>query len=206
MTKDEFNCLLIQCQNESEILDFTRKWVLHGTPFVFDQREEQFYDFRKRISDKLGVSFNDVFISGSGKLGFSPFKGTDFSLDSDIDVTIVSTKKFLSMASTISEFQMSLRDNRKAITTKELSMYHKFLEYLAIGWIRPDKLPVGFGMEAIKNDWFEFFASISNGKSEVGNYKVNGCIFETYEHYERYVFSGIKTLRTKYELLEVQNG
>jgi hypothetical protein len=28
-----------------ELLDFTRKWVLHGTPFIFENREDQFYDF-----------------------------------------------------------------------------------------------------------------------------------------------------------------
>lgn len=206
MTNELFTQLLHRCHDDVELLDFTRKWVLHGTPFIFENREDQFYDFRKRISDKLEVSFNDVFISGSGKLGFSPYKGTEFSLDSDIDVTIVSTKKYLSMTRMVSDFQMSLRNNRMAITTRELAMYHKFLEYLAIGWIRPDKLPVGFGMEIIKSDWFNFFASISYGKSEVGDYKVNGGIFESYECYERYVFSGIKKLKSKLGLMEAQNG
>lgn len=188
------------------LLDFTRKRVLHGTPFVFSGKEDHFYDFRKRVSEKLDVSFNDVFISGSGKLGFSPYKGTDFSLDSDIDVTIVSTKKFQSMTRSISEFQMSLRNNRKAITTRELDKYHDFLEYLAIGWIRPDKLPIAFGMDIIKSEWFSFFESISYGKSEVGDYKVSGAIFESYEHYERYVVSGVKSLKTKIDLMEIQNG
>lgn len=74
-------------------------------------------------------------------------------------------------------------------------MYHEFLEYVALGWIRPDKLPVSFQMRAFKDNWFEFFRSISNGKSEIGNYQVNAGVFKSYNHLERYTLSGIKDLK-----------
>jgi len=74
-------------------------------------------------------------------------------------------------------------------------MYHEFLEYTAIGWIRPDKLPISFQMKGFKDDWFEFFRSISYGKSEVGNYQVTAGVFKTYEHLENYLLSGINDIK-----------
>jgi hypothetical protein len=50
-------------------------------------------------------------------------------------------------------------------------------------------------MKAIKDDWFEFFKSISYGRSEVGNYKVSAGIFKSYQHLEDYTFEGIKDVK-----------
>ena len=74
-------------------------------------------------------------------------------------------------------------------------MYHVFLEYVALGWIRPDKLPISFQMKTMKNDWFSFFDSISYGKSQVGNYKVHAGVFKSYEHLENYIVSGLQDIR-----------
>ena len=79
-------------------------------------------------------------------------------------------------------------------------MYHEFLEYVALGWIRPDKLPVSFQMRVFKDDWFNFFRSISGGKSEVGNYQVNAGVFKSYRHLESYTLSGIKDVKKTKEL------
>lgn len=43
---------------------------------------------------------------------------------------------------------------------EEQEQYHSFLEYMAKGWMRPDKLPTKFQLEAIKKDWFDFFFMI----------------------------------------------
>jgi hypothetical protein len=56
-------------------------------------------------------------------------------------------------------------------------------------------------MNAFKDDWFEFFRSISYGKSEVGNYKVNAGVFKSYQHLEDYTFEGIINLK-KSKILE----
>ena len=68
-------------------------------------------------------------------------------------------------------------------------------QYTALGWIRPDKLPLSFQIENLKNDWFQFFEALSNGKSEVGNYKVNAGVFKDYKHLELYTISGIKQVK-----------
>ena len=123
-----------------------------------------------------------------------------FDLDSDIDVALISESLFGAVMERIAEYQMQFRKNRAVVRESELVMYHQFLEYVALGWIRPDKLPVSFQMQTFKEDWFDFFRGISNGKSEVGNYQVNAGIFKSYDHFERYSFSGIKALWSRKDI------
>ncbi|QDV70889.1 hypothetical protein Poly24_46220 [Rosistilla carotiformis] len=200
MTLDEFLADLNCQRTDEQLIDFCRKRVLHGTPRVFTTRDDDFYEFRKKIAVKFEIPFHEVYITGSAKLGFSPFKRKDFDLDSDIDVALVSPALFERIMSDIAEYQMMFRDNRAVVRESELEMYHAFLEYVALGWIRPDKLPISFQMAAFKNDWFDFFRSISNGNSEVGNYQVNAGVFKSYLHLEKYTFSGIKSIYTKRKL------
>ena len=175
--------------------DFCRKYVLHGTPHVFKGRDEEFYEFRKKIADKFQIHFYEIYITGSGKLGFSPFKLKEFDYDSDIDVAIISPTLFETIMRDIANYQMSFRKARAVVRESELSMYHDFLEYVALGWIRPDKLPISFQMKTFKSDWFNFFQELSYGKSEVGNYKVNAGVFKSYEHLEDYIVSGLVDVR-----------
>ena len=71
--------------------------------------------------------------------------------------------------------------------------------------MRPDHLPISFRVKELKDDWFKFFTSISYGKSEVGNYKVNAGVFKTYQHFEQYTLSGIYSLKTALKI-EEDNG
>lgn len=193
----QFDSSLRDISSDEGMLDFCRKHFLHGTPHVFNSRDEEFYEFRKRIGDKFSIPFYEMFITGSGKLGFSPFKRKNFDFDSDIDVALVSPKLFESIMLEIANYQMQFRDNRAVVRERELKTYHEFLEYVALGWIRPDKLPISFQMSAFKDDWFDFFRSISNGKSEVGNYQVNAGVFKSYDHLESYTLSGVKKLKRR---------
>lgn len=177
------------------LADFCRKSVLHGTPHIFQNNESDFYEFRKKIAKNFNISFHEIYITGSAKLGFSPHKRTLFSLESDIDVAIVARKLFDEIMEEIRMYQMQLRESRLSVTKREINQYHKFLEYAAIGWIRPDHLPISFQINELKDKWFSFFDSISYGKSEVGNYKVNAGVFKTYQHLENYTFSGMESLR-----------
>ena len=185
---------LFELSSDDEILDFCRKHMLHGTPNVFSSNDEDYYEFRNRIAKRFEIPFYEIYITGSAKLGFSPFKGKEFDLDSDIDVALVSPQLFEEIMFEIAEYQLKFRKNRRVVREGELKMYHQFLEYVALGWIRPDKLPISFQMVSFKDDWFEFFRSISNGKSEVGNYQVNAGVFKSYRHLERYTLSGIEDL------------
>ena len=189
---DHFLAELKGLKNDEALLDFCRKRLLHGTPFVFQGREDAYYEFRKRIAEKYSIGYEAVVVTGSGKLGFSPHKKTEFSIESDIDVAITSTELFEEFLEQTREYQMNLRDSRETVTSRELEMYHQYLEYIAIGWIRPDKLPNSFRVNELRTDWFEFFKSISYGRSEVGNYKVTAGVFRSTRHLELYTLSGIK--------------
>ncbi len=195
MNLDDFNDVLRKFNSDEQIIDFCRKYVLHGTPYVFNNRDEEFYEFRKRIGEKFKISFHEIFITGSAKLGFSYFKNKIFDYDSDIDVAIISGNLFEEIMQDVSEYQMMFRKNRAVVGESELKIYHEFLEYVALGWIRPDKLPISFQMKAFKDDWFDFFRSISNGKSEVGNYRVTAGVFKSYFHLETYLLSGLKDIK-----------
>jgi hypothetical protein len=194
----------LKSQNtHDDLIDFCRKHVLHGIPFVFSGRENEYYDFKKEISKKFQISFHEVFITGSGKLGFSPFKQKIFDYDSDIDIALISPNLFENVMNDVGKYQMNFRKARAVVSQKELDMYHKFLEYVALGWIRPDKLPISFQMKTMKDDWFSFFDSISYGKSQVGNYKVNAGIFKSYRHLEEYIVSGLSDIHNL-KLVEIK--
>ena len=195
--KDIFFNDLKSLTDEQNLYDFCRKRVLHGTPFIFKDKEDEYYSFRNKIAQKYDISFHEIYITGSAKLGFSPHKNKDFDLDSDIDVAIISDTFFESIMFKISLFQMDLRESRNSLQTHELKSYHSFLEYTAMGWIRPDKLPVKFQMNELKDDWFDFFNSLSYGRSEVGNYKVAAGVFKSYSHYERYIVSGLAQIKNR---------
>lgn len=197
---DEFLAHLASIKSDDELVDFCRRRTLHGTPAVFSGDEDTFYAFRKRIAEKFKINFHEVFVTGSAKLGFSPHKRKQFDLESDIDVAIISSALYDRIMSSIHDYQMELRENRKAVTDEEIKSYHKFLEYGAIGWMRPDLLPTSFRVDDLKQDWFVFFDSISHGRSEVGNYKVTAGAFKSYTHLERYVLSGLRSLKTNIQI------
>jgi hypothetical protein len=196
-TSSSFLETIVEAESDAAVLDLCRRYVLHGTPFVFADNEDGYYRFRKRIADKFEISFHEIYVIGSAKLGFRMSDGKPFDFDSDIDVAIVAGDLFDRIMRSISEYQMSLREARRSVTERELQMYHQFLEYTAIGWIRPDKLPLSFSVEHLKSDWFDFFRSISSGSSEVGNYAVNGGVFRTYAHLENYQYRTLLQLRRR---------
>lgn len=74
MNLEEFDRELDGKNDEEAVLDFCRKHILHGEPYIFNFRDAEFYEFRKRIANKFGIPFHEVYITGSAKLGFSPFK------------------------------------------------------------------------------------------------------------------------------------
>lgn len=200
MNIDDFLKTLKSFTDDEQILDFCRKHVLHGIPFVFSGKDEEYYDFRKIISEKFEVPFHEIYITGSGKLGFSYYKQKPFDYDSDIDIAIISSGLFEKIMKDISQYQMRYRKSRTTVSDIELKTYHTFLEYVALGWIRPDKLPISFQMKAIKDDWFSFFSSLSYGRSSVGNYKVAAGVFKSYQHFEDYIVNGLKDLKIKTNL------
>ena len=108
MTRDEFIDILVLARSSEQQHIFAQKYLFHGIPFVFRERENEYYEFRKKIADKFKVGFHEVFIVGSAKLGFSYHKMSLFSYDSDIDVVIVNEKLFEEFYLKITDYQYQL--------------------------------------------------------------------------------------------------
>lgn len=195
--KEELSGLIDIAKGDDDLLAIVRKYIFHGIPYIFNDNQDAYYEFRNRIAKQFNINFGDVFVVGSAKLGYSYHKGTDFTLDSDIDVVIVNADLFAEFHKTICEYQYKLDKGYRTITKENIERYHKFLEYMAKGWMRPDKLPAQFQLEVIKNEWFDFFKSVSYGKSEVGNYKVAGGLYKSYHFLEKYYIESLKSIKNK---------
>lgn len=192
MTIENYREVIVELDDPEKRLLFVKKFLFHGTPFVFEKKEELYFDFRNRIANKFGIGFHEVFIVGSAKLGFSYYKNTKFNYDSDIDVVIVNENLFEHFYSKIADYQYQLDRQYKTVDLNELKTYNKFLKYLIKGWMRPDKLPTSFQVDLLKTEWFDFFESISYGKTEVGDYKVAAGLFKNYAYLEKYYSKSIE--------------
>lgn len=171
---------------EFDYLQIVRKYIIHGIPYVFNGRENDYFDFRANIAQYFNIGFHEVFIVGSAKLGFSYHKDSLFSFDSDIDVVLVNEHLFEQFYSKICDYQYEMEKGLVNPSGFQRNQYNTFLKYMIKGWMRPDKLPVSIQSETIKEDWFKYFRSISYGKSSVGNYSVAGGLFKNYSYLEKY--------------------
>jgi hypothetical protein len=197
MTLEKFKTELLQQDTELKIRHFLRKHVFHGIPFIFQERENDYYEVRNMIAEHFGLHFQEVLIIGSGKLGFSYLKEKEFNFESDIDVAIINEKLFEEFFQNICTYQYSLDKFRSVPTIAELEQYTKFLHYLVKGWMRPDLLPLSFDIKELKDSWFSFFQSLSYGKSCVGDYKVTAGLYKSFYYFELYHYFGIKEYYNK---------
>lgn len=204
MTLEEFQEELVAIVDDGDLSDFSRRVFLHGTPFVFQGRERDYYSFKRRICDSYNVHHTEIFIVGSGKLGFSPNKRTQFSLDSDIDVAIVSPVLVEHVASLGTELEYLIRSSGIHFRKDQWSGYHDYLRYTALGWFRPDLIPQKGPMATFKQQWFDFFRSISFDRSEVGNHKVSAGLFKSQTHLERYSAESARRVRDLLKVKEVE--
>lgn len=192
MTIEDYKAEILEIQSEVEQTAFIQKYFFNGTPYVFKDRDGEYYEFLKRIADKFGIQYSDVNIVGSSRFGFSPYKFTDFSYESDIDVTICNEVLFEHFFEIISNYTYKLRYREIFLRKEQYLRYVKFIKYFSTGWMRPDLLPANSPeFEELRKSWDEFFKEISYGKSEVGNYKVKAGLFKNQAFAEKYYKSSI---------------
>lgn len=203
--KEECSCL----SSKSDKQLFIQKYLFHGIPYIFKDNEVDYFNFRNRIANHFNIKYYEIVIVGSCKLGYSPFRHTmiDFGKEpSDVDVVIVSSELYEYFSKLICEFQYDIesgkvklrnklneddKEQKRKITPKK--KYQKFVQYFIKGWLRPDLLPIDEPeFVRIKNEWFNFFKSISFGNSEVGNRKVTAGLFKSYSYAERNYIRTIK--------------
>lgn len=170
------------------------KHILHNKPFFFKSNLDLYFEIKKCISNKFEIPITNIYLVGSGQLGFSlnPKKNyRDFLSEedgsgnepSDLDIAIISEKLFNKVWDEICDFRLS----DFPFDDKNKTLYFDFEKYLFKGWIRPDKFPFEFSM---KKDWFGFFNSLN---PYVGR-KVNGGIFRNETSFLKYYKRSINEL------------
>ena len=142
------------------------KHILHNVPYYFKDKMDLFFDIKKKISQKYNIPITNIYLVGSGQLGFSlnpknnyrDFIETEnsvFPKASDLDFAIISDKLFGDIWDEICGFRLS----DFPYSDKTADDYYTFENYLFKGWIRPDTFPFDFKM---KKEWFEFFRSLNS--------------------------------------------
>lgn len=134
----------------NSVQTFLRANILGGVSRVLDSSQHE--AVRDKIANHFNLHVNKIIVVGSAKLGYSvnPRKFFEpFNDKSDVDVAIVCPRLF-------EQYWLEMyRAKRALLEWNELPEARK---YLFRGWIRPDKLP----LMQIRNDWFDFFASIQS--------------------------------------------
>lgn len=195
ITKQELLAKIEHANSDGEYLRIVRKYLIHGIPYVFKDNPNRYYDFREQIASHWHVGFQEVLILGSGKLGYSYHKNSEFSVESDIDVAIVNQSLFEDFYQEIRNFQYRMESGLEVLTSHEKKEYNRFLSYMIKGWMRPDILPVKITGELSKDEWFSYFKSISYGNNLAGNYKVSAGLFKSFDYMEYYYTNSIKKLK-----------
>jgi predicted nucleotidyltransferase len=191
MTLGDFN-KLIAAQDPSDFTSFIDENIFGQIPAVFNGDPALYRAFRERIATKFGVRESDIYIVGSGRLGFSYAKQTQFNLDSDIDVAIVNEELFDKYSKILCRYHYDVMRYVVALDKREWSRYLEFLKYFAAGWLRPDKGTTIMNRNPDVTDWWAYFRSVSHGKSEVGNHRVNAGIYKSKHYLCEYLKIGLE--------------
>lgn len=158
--------LIVDCveKKNSENQLAMRLLVLAPT-HAFEGREELGFDIVEEVANFFDVSIRAVHACGSAKLGFSPFKGTDFVLaQSDLDLAIIDGHCFNRYLGNVIEVTNQYRNRtgfRRPASGE--STYDSFIRYIAMGIFRPDFMPISKERSA----WFDFFRKLSRKHSSI---------------------------------------
>jgi len=142
------------------------KHILHNVPYYFKDKMNLFFDIKKKIAEKYNIPITNIYLVGSGQLGFSLNPSNNyrdfieketsvFPETSDLDFAIISEKLFGNIWDEICDFRLGDFPH----SDKDAKEYHLFERYLFRGWIRPDTFPFDFSM---KKEWFEFFKTLNS--------------------------------------------
>ncbi|MBU2920509.1 hypothetical protein KO504_04085 [Winogradskyella psychrotolerans] len=190
MTKENF-------QNDIEIKDSPEIFLnyLQGNQIWYfrdylkvENPSETYDEFKKFVSKSLGVSFNNVCIVGSGKLGYSlsPEKNfSDFNEDeSDIDLVIVSRKYYYQFWNAYLDlFEDKVNIGYKYITS---TIFRRFISIKEPKPIHPFFKEWISRIEKFNKDYQLLFGI---------KHDINYRIYDSWESVERYHIKGIQEIK-----------
>jgi len=139
---------------------------------------DRYFNLKNLVSTKFGLDMTDVFMVGSGKLGFTIKPNEQYRLfsdKSDIDLAIVSNELFEQIWKSLFLYKEEIK-----YWPKEM----KFKEYLFKGWIRPDYLPPSKLFQDGEN-WWNFFQELTSS-GDYGPYRIRAGLYHSHFFFESY--------------------
>lgn len=112
---------------EGDIESFMQVYVFENIPFFCRDYPLAFDYFRRFIGNRLGVRARDIYLTGSGKLGFSLSPSKRLACydpqRSDLDIFIISESLFHRLQDDLVQWEQeySLRDDKSSLETKRIS-------------------------------------------------------------------------------------
>ena len=171
----------------------TSKWIIEGVPFLFGNDFDSYLNWKQKLSDLIGVDSKAIVFTGSASVGFSlnPDKNLKpFSLESDIDVAIISSYYF-----DVSWFFLrNIGTRMYSLTQKEknaIDDHRKRLIYW--GTIATDKIIqiLPFGKE-----WIRSIEEMAKETPTMGR-QINFRIYKDFEALKSYHNNNLKLIKDK---------
>lgn len=199
-----------------------KKYLINGSCYYFEEIYKK-PNIEKRLKELLAEAFSvntsDIFIVGSGKVGFSLkpknlFNSFDYKYSltklnkdkSDLDIVIISKKLYDSIGESLYNYTAAYNEkwkNNEFYTLEKAKQFpvplcYKCFEYYTKGWFRPDYKPFGFdfcnkgSFENLKRD----IASLTNRKGTI-------AIFQNWFYFSNYHITNIKNLSLKVKITKL---
>lgn len=183
--KESFKRYLIDDNHTiDQVID---RYLLFGTPYVFENDEETFFALKADIADYLNIKQTQIYVVGSAKLGFSIAPGKlfkNFDDDSDIDIAIIDDVLYLERWRLLYKYYPKIM--RSPHSEEEDNIYDKFKDYFFRGWLRPDLFPMKY-----KQEWFDYFVKLNR----IYKYRIAAGIYRDFGFFSDYHSGNLKKLR-----------
>jgi predicted nucleotidyltransferase len=150
--------------------------IIFGDCYILNK--DSYFQLKERIADRFRIHPPQVVMVGSGKLGFSiapPKRYRSFGETSDLDIAIVAPNLFDRIWEEVFKARGML-----GYWPGEV----EFSNYLARGWIRPDKLPPARKFETA-NEWWTFFDALA-ASGDFGRYRIRGGLYRDWTFLKGY--------------------
>jgi hypothetical protein len=164
--------------------------VVFGDSFILN--DDLYFTIKEEVADHFKIHPPEVVMVGSGKLGFSIVgakRYREFGEDSDIDLAIVSSPLF-------DRIWEEVFDARGKLGYWPDEQH--FSQYLARGWIRPDKLPPARSFP-LAADWWNFFQGLAVS-GNYGRYKVRGGLYRNWTFLKGYQTLAVQGCKLELEM------
>lgn len=159
-----------------DVPDLVRRHIISGESYILSN--EAHFSLRNMVCEHFSISYQEVIVVGSAKLGFSiaPYKRyRHFQDNSDIDVVICSSILFDAFWQDVFDYWSR---------GEQWVEIGEFRKYLFRGWMRPDKLPTAKSFIR-GQEWWEFFRQLT-ATGNFGPYKITGALYKTWHFFECY--------------------